>query len=227
MKWETKLWQLVCAVQGVNQNNAFDDRLDTYPLVHRKKGIGYIGISFKLSPRMKKEFDISELNFDELLAGQNFEYHWTVKPAGYEYEPLTKTVTALAAGSIPIINTQELGEILPVNYPYHISSEPNNSEIHRLQADLKCEDAMKRAVSLIASLDLTRYSSVAYAKQTFEYLEQLSGNPPIAISDIFRICAYEFSIRVKDSISLLIKRIQKLKKRMRNKLSRLKKSIRS
>lgn len=205
--------------------HAFDHRFDTYPLAHKKKGIGYIGRPVKLSARMKKEFDISELSFDELLAGQNFEYHWTVKPAGYEYQPLTKTVTALAAGSIPIINTLELGEILPRNYPYHISSEPDNSEIQRLQADLTCEDTMRRAVSLITSLDLTQYSSETYAKQTFEYLELLSGNPSISISDIFRICVYEISIHAQASISLSKKRIRKLRKKIRNHLSRLKKSI--
>ena len=177
----------------------FDPRITSKSKV-RHKWIGYCGDPIKLSNNARSTLQIQNLRFNELLAGFNYEFHWTIKPSKFQYEPLTKTVTAIASGSIPIINTNELGEILPAHYPFHIGNQPKNSEIEKLILALNDEGEKATALKAIKNIKIADYSESKFTADVLNCLKKLEIGTNPTFKQHFSIHIHDWKLRIKEAL---------------------------
>jgi len=157
----------------------FDQRITRPSHLNALKSIAYVGDPIKLENLPKQILNIQYIDFNEFLAHcSTAAFHWTIKPPQFDFEPLTKTVTALAGGAIPIINSLELGEILPKDYPFHISSGAPQSALLKLRNDLEDEKKIGMAKSLISRIDITHYSIQSSVIQLMKIIEESQKESP-------------------------------------------------
>lgn len=166
----------------------FDARIKTKRNSNFDPGIAYVGDPIKLDIKAKSALDITSYSFSDFLQGHASQrFHWTVKPHKYQFEPLTKTVTALAAGAIPIINSNELGEILPKNYPLHITSELCERDLIVLKEKIQNPQVIQLAENQIQSIDISDYSADVQARRLALFMKEFSEMPSLKRS--FRIAS--------------------------------------
>ena len=179
----------------------FDQRIFRPDNEPSTNSIGYVGDRQKLESHPKDVLQIKHIQFDEFLASNNNNrFHWTIKPIRFDYEPLTKTVTALAAGAIPIINTSELGEILPIDYPFHISPKASKEDLLNLKIRLNDKKELRRAQDQIKRIAINHYSVESSCEQLIEIIAKCRKNHNTSafnFSDSFGILYHDIKFNLK------------------------------
>jgi len=176
----------------------FDQRITRSSHFDALKSIDYVGDPIKLENLPKQILNIEHIDLGAFIANtRNDAFHWTIKPTQFDYEPLTKTVTALAGGAIPIINSLELGEILPLNYPFHVSSGARQSELLKLREELEDEDKIDMALSFIRRIDISHYSIQSAVLQLIKIIDECQReSPDVQFSSLSSLSIFFHDLKV-------------------------------
>ena len=178
----------------------YDSRIQEYKKNTKDPQIAYVGDPIKLDISLISKLRMKCYGFEDLLSGRVTQlFHWTLKPIQYDFEPLTKTVTALASGAIPIINSTELGEILPTDYPFHLSPKQTDVDLNRLMEKLSDPMIIELAQSQIRNIDLSTLSAEKQAYQLEVYINELHSaiKPATSLLGLSRILLHDFFVNLK------------------------------
>lgn len=148
----TQYW-ILCKIYGPHKihhiPHHYDPILDKQKITVVPNGrISYIGNPHKTFFPHRLQLELKSWNVFVQEKTSNL-FHWAIRKPEYFFEPNTKIATAAAIGAIPIVDNNNLTDLLPNDYPFQLPLDWSSADELDLQAQMSDEGKINNALKIL------------------------------------------------------------------------------